>query len=134
MQTKFLITGSCFIFIFLFGFWLSRAGKPYNSLIFNFHKFIGLAMGAFLILTVYQAHKAIFLNPTELLVIGFTVMIFIILVTSGGLLSIEAASDQAITSQPIQIVVSLIHKVFPYLAVLATAGTLYMLLFNNTYS
>ena len=91
-------------------------------------------MGAFLILTVYQAHKAIFLNPTELLVIGFTVMIFIILVTSGGLLSIEAASDQAITSQPIQIVVSLIHKVFPYLAVLATAGTLYMLLFNNTYS
>jgi hypothetical protein len=132
MQTKLLITGLCFIFIFLFGFWLSRVGKPYNSLIFNFHKLIGLAMGAFLILTIYRAHKTISLNPTEILVIGITVMIFIILVAAGGLLSIEAAVDPAITDQPVQTVVSVIHKVFPYLAVLATAGTLYMLLFNKT--
>jgi len=59
MQSKVVITGLFFVFVFLLGFWLSRSGKPYNSLIFNFHKLIGLAMGVFLIVTFYRVHQTV---------------------------------------------------------------------------
>jgi hypothetical protein len=129
MQSKIITTALFFIFIFLFGFWLSRFGKPYNGLIFNSHKLIGLAMGIFLIVTVYQVHKISSFSPVETLSIGVTVLIFIILVAAGGLLSIQAASDLENTSKSMVNVITAIHRVLPYLAVLSTAGTLYLLLF-----
>jgi hypothetical protein len=131
MQSKLITTALFFSFIFLFGFCLSRFGKPYNGLIFNSHKLIGLAMGIFLILTVYQVHKISSFSPVETLSIGVTVLIFIILVAAGGLLSIQAASDLVNTSQSTVNVITAIHRVLPYLAVLSTAGTLYLLLFHK---
>jgi hypothetical protein len=132
MPSKMLTTGLFFVFVFLFGFWLSRSGKPYNSLIFNFHKLIGLAMGIFLVVTVYRANKASPINPFEILVLAGTVLIFIILVTAGGLLSIEAAAGLKDASPSIKTAITLTHQVFPYLALLSTAGTLYLLLFPET--
>ncbi len=131
MQSKVLMTSLFFVFVFLFGFWLSRSGKPYNSLIFNFHKLIGLAMGIFLSVTVYRVHKTVPFSPIEILAIASTVLIFIILVAAGGLLSIEAAGDLENASQSKLGAIAAIHKVFPYLAVLATTGTLYLLWFNK---
>jgi hypothetical protein len=130
MQSKVIITGLFFIFIFLFGFWLSRSGKPYNSLIFNLHKLIGLAMGVFLIVTVYRVHKTGPFTPIEILALVVTVLVFIILVVAGGLLSIEATGDLKNASQSTLSIISLVHKILPYLAVLSTEGTLYLLLFR----
>jgi hypothetical protein len=131
MNQKIIITGLFFVFVFLFGFWLSRSGKPYHVLIFNIHKLIGLAMGIFLIITVYRAHQATSLNPLDIIIIAVTVIIFISLVAAGGLLSIQAAGDLENLSQPASAVISVIHKVFPYFAVLSTAATLYLLLFRK---
>lgn len=129
MQSEVLITSLFFVFVFLFGFWLSRSGKPYNSVIFNFHKLIGLAMGIFLIVTVYRIRQTGPFNPVQLLTMVTTVAIFIILVTAGGLLSIEAAGDLENASHSLLGAIAVIHKVLPYLAVLATTGTLYLLIF-----
>ena len=40
---KFVTPGVLFILTLVFGFWLSRSGKPYHTLIFNVHKLIALA-------------------------------------------------------------------------------------------
>lgn len=105
-----------FLFIFLSGFWLSRSGKPYSTLIFTIHKLIGLTMGIFLIITVYRATS---LDPAQIVAIAITVLLFFATVAAGGLLSIE---------KPIPLIVSVIHKVLPYFTVISTAGTLSLFL------
>ena len=132
MLSEIWITILFFAFVFLFGFILSRTGKPYNSLIFNFHKLIGLATGIFLIVTVYQAPHIGPFSPIQILSLVITVGIFVILVSAGGLLSIEAAGGLKNISQATLGVISAVHKILPYLALLATAGTLYLLFFLKT--
>jgi hypothetical protein len=119
--TKLRVIGaaSFFLFIFLSGFWLSRSGKPYSAIIFNIHKLIGLAAGVFLVMTVYRIHQMAPLNPVEITAIVVTVLFFAATVAAGGLLSID---------KPAPAVISMMHKLFPYLAVLSTAVTLYLLL------
>ena len=39
---EFLTPGLVFLLTLAFGFWLSQRGKPYNGLLFNFHKLIAL--------------------------------------------------------------------------------------------
>ncbi len=118
-QLRVLVTGSSFVFIFLSGYWLSRSGKPYSAIIFNTHKLVGLAMGVFLIVTVRQVHQVAPLGPAEIAVIVITVLFFIAVVAAGGLLSVD---------NPMPVAVSMVHKLIPYVAVLSTAVTLYLLL------
>ena len=108
-----------FLFIFLSGFWLSRSGKPYNALIFNIHKLIGLATGVFLSLTVSQVHRAAPLGPLEINAVVVTALIFVGTVAAGGLSSID---------RPMPSAISIMHKLFPYITVLSSAVTLYLLL------
>jgi hypothetical protein len=119
MNQKIVLTGVFFLFVFIFGFWLSRIGKPYNPLVFNAHKLLGLAMGVFLIVTVYRTSQATGLAVVQIIAVSVTVLLFVILVAAGGLLSAK---------ETVPIAVSIIHKVFPYLAILSTAVTLYLLL------
>jgi NADPH:quinone reductase-like Zn-dependent oxidoreductase len=71
------------------------------------------------------------LDPAEAVpLILMTVLIFILLVAACGLLSIQAAGNLENASQSKLGRIVAIHKVFPYLAVLSTAGTLYLLLFK----
>jgi hypothetical protein len=118
-QLRVVGTGLFFVFIFLSGYWLSRSGKPYSAIIFNIHKLIGLAAGVFLIVTVYQIHRVAPLGPAEIIAIVVTVLFFIGVVAAGGLLSID---------KPMPVIVSMMHKLLPYVAVLSTAVTLYLLL------
>ena len=131
MPSKVVMTGIFFIFIFFFGFWLSRTGKPYNALIFNAHKLIGLAMGVFLIITVYRLHQAAPFSPLQVAALALTILIFIILVAAGGVISAEAAGEIKNMAPTILGMLSAIHKILPYLAVLSTAATLYLLLFRK---
>jgi cytochrome b561 len=131
MSQKVIITGLIFVFVFLFGYWLSRSGRPYNALIFNIHKLIGLTLGVFLIVTVYRAHQVGPFSPEVIIAIAATVIIFINLVAAGGLLSIEDAGNFENISQSMSTAISVIHKVLPYFAVLSTAATLYLLLFRK---
>jgi hypothetical protein len=126
-QIKAISTGLFFLFIFLSGFWLSRSGKPYNLGIFNIHKLIGLAAGIFLIVTVSRIHKTTPFTPLAIAILVITVLIFISLVAAGGLLSIEATGGLSNASQMMLSLIATIHKTFPYLAVISTAATLYLL-------
>ena len=128
-MTPFYLTGLFFVAIFGFGFWVSRAGKPYNTLLFNLHKLIGLAAGIYLIRMVYLAHQETPMNALQLGVIAFTFVIFVVLVIAGGLLSAEAEGSLKNVSPALLRAITVVHHVFPYLAVASTGGVLYLLLF-----
>jgi hypothetical protein len=83
------------------------------------HKLIGLAAGVFLVMTVYRIHQVAPLGPVEITAIVVTVLFFAGTVTAGGLLS---------TGKPMSAAISTLHQITPYLTVLSTAVTLYLLL------
>lgn len=111
--------GLAFLLIFLSGIWLNRSGKPYHTLVFTIHKLIGLGVGAFLAWTVYRGHQVTPLGLVEIVAVAVTVLFFIGTVAAGGLLSID---------KPMPALVSRMHLVVPFLTVLSTGWTLYLLL------
>jgi hypothetical protein len=119
LRSEYLITGVSFIFMFIFGFTLSKSGKPYNGFLFNFHKLIGLGAGIYLVRLVYLTNKANPFNTTQILAIGASVLFFLGLVVTGGLISADVAVPEFVNT---------IHKILPYLAVISTGVTLYLIL------
>lgn len=118
-QVRIVGAGLAFVLIFLSGILLSRSGKPYNTLIFTVHKLVGLATGVLLAVTVYQTHQVAPLGQIEIAAIAITILLFVGTVAAGGLLSID---------KPMPAIVLTLHQIIPVLTVLATAGTLYLLL------
>ena len=106
-----------FLFLFLSGFWLSRTGKPYSMLAQAVHKLVGVGIGAFLILAVYNRHQVVPLTGIEIVMIVVTVVLFAILVASGALLT----SEKTIPG------LAFTHKVLPYLTVISTGVTMTLL-------
>ncbi len=119
VQVRLIETGLFLLLMFLSGFWLSRAGKPYPGGKFNLHKFIGLGTGAFLILMVYRAQQAAPLSALQVTAVAITALLFITNVIAGGLVSL---------TKPMPGAVKLIHKVFPYICTIAAGVTVYLLL------
>jgi hypothetical protein len=111
-----------FVFIFVFGFWLSRSGKPYHIVIFTLHKLIALGAILFLAVTVYKMHSALPLSPTQISVIAITALCFVATMATGALLSIDKVMPP---------IVLRLHQITPYLTLLSTAGTLYLLLVKS---
>jgi hypothetical protein len=123
--------GFFFLFIILSGFWVSRSGKPYNGLIFNIHKFIGLGAGIFLIRIVYLTHQAAPLSGIQWTAIVLTILLSIITVAVGGLLSVLAEGGLQNMGAFMQRIIKLAHKALPYVIVVSTGVTLYLLLFRK---
>lgn len=125
--SKSIITGSFFLLILVSGYWLSHLGKPYNGIVFNLHKLIGLAAGIFLIVTVVRAGRVAPLGGIEIAVLAATVLVFVLLVAAGGLLSVVAEGGLQGMAPALRTGITWVHRIFPYLAVFATAITLYLL-------
>jgi hypothetical protein len=107
------------VLIFVSGLLLWRWGKPYNTALFTLHKLAGLGAGVLLVIIVRQAHQASPLEPTAVMAVAATVLLFVVTVAAGGLLSVDREMPVAVLR---------LHQVLPVLAVLSTAGTLYLLL------
>ena len=127
-NSQILYTGLFFLFILLSGLWVSRSGKPYNSLIFNIHKLIGLAAGIYLICTVYLTNQATSLKAAQWTSIVITVLLFLVTVAAGGLLSILDAGNLQSMSQPMRTAVLQVHKFSPYVIIVSTGVMLFLLL------
>ena len=110
--------GAFFLFIFLSGFWLNRAGRPHGMLPVTIHKLIGLALGVYLAWMIYQINKLIPLSSTQIIAVAVTVLFFAVNVATGSLLS---------TNKPMPEAISMVNKFFPYLTVISTGVMLYLL-------
>lgn len=107
-----------FVVIFFSGHWLSRSGKPYSTLVLTVHKLIAVGAAVFLVVIVIRASRAGPLGVTELVASGLTGIFFLVLIATGGLLSSDLETP---------VVVSTLHKIAPYLTLLSTAATLFLL-------
>jgi len=126
-DTYLLYIGVFFIFILISGFWVSNSGKPYNSLIFNIHKLIGLGAGIYLMRAVYLTHETAPLTSAQWTSIVATGFLFIFTVAAGGLKSILEEGDLQNMPQSAQTVIKWVHKILPYFIILSTALTLMLL-------
>jgi hypothetical protein len=120
--TRFIVAGMFFLFIFLSGIWLSRAGRPLNVGISTVHKLISLAGGIFLLVTIRQRSQVTPLNATEWTAIAVTGLCFLGTVASGGFLS---------SDKPMPVAVLRVHQIVPVLTLLSSATTLYLVLGGN---
>jgi hypothetical protein len=117
MSSKFLFTGLFFVFILLSGFWLSRTGKPINTAILTIHKLISLGAGIFLGITIYRIHQVTPLSPFEMAAVALTLLFFIAMVATGGMLS---------TAKSMPGVFHKIHQLMPYLVIISAFASIYL--------
>jgi hypothetical protein len=118
-QLRIVCAALFFLLIFFFGFWLSRSGKPYNLAIFTIHKLIALGTLVFLTMSVYKVHQAAPLGTVQITAIMVTALCFVATIITGGLLSI---------AKTMPVIVLKLHQITPYLTVVSTAITIYLLL------
>ena len=119
IQPSVVGAGLFYLFIFLSGIWLSRSGKPLNGIILTIHKLISLAAVVFLVITIYQINQAAQLSALGLIAGVVTGLFFLGTIITGGLLS---------TGKPLPAAILTMHQTTPFLTVLSTAATLYLLL------
>jgi hypothetical protein len=118
LAAKFVIPGVLFILTLVFGFRLSRSGKPYRGLIFNIHKLIALAA---VIVAAIQTFNALKIGEAQPILIVLLIVIglcAVALFVTGALMSAKHATGRALLT---------IHSIAPLLTVLAAIGVLYLL-------
>jgi len=119
MSSKFLFAGLFFVFTLVSGFWLSRTGKPINVAILTIHKLISLGTAVFLGIMIYRIHQVTPLSPFEIAAVAVTLIFFISMVATGGMLS---------TAKPMPGIVLKIHQLTPYLVMLSAFANMYLIL------
>jgi hypothetical protein len=122
-QLRIAIAIGLFLCIFVFGFWLSRSGKPYNLVIFTIHKLVALGAVIYLAATVYKVQHAAALNPGYTIIISLTALCYITAFVTGALLSLDKAMP---------LIILRMHRIAPYLTVLSTAASLYLYLVKSS--
>jgi hypothetical protein len=108
-----------FVMVFIFGFWLSRAGKPYPAAAFTIHKLAGVGAAVLLGITFYKAYQMLALGPLQTAALLAAALLFLVTIITGGLVSVNTS---------IPPFVSRLHQVTPYLTLLSSAGALYLVL------
>lgn len=116
-QMRIAFTAGFFLCIFIFGYWLSRSGKPYNQVLFTAHKLIALGLLIYLAVTVYGVHRVTPFTPGQVLLLVLTGVCFLALFISGALVSLDKVMP---------VIVLRLHQVSPYLALLSTSVSLYL--------
>ena len=114
-----LVTGASFLVVLLTGFWLSRSERPLNVAVSTLHKLVALGAAVYLVMTIRRAHQAAPLGAAGWVAVVATGLLFATLAATGALLSGDKPMPAAIRK---------LHKIAPYLTVLSSAATLYLLL------
>ena len=111
------VTGLLFLLKLATGYWLSRRGKPYNVGISTLHKIISLLVIASIALTVRYLRRGAGLSGAQVGALVVSGVLFLVAIGTGGVLSMV---------RPAPAIVSIAHKVAPYLALVSTAVTIYL--------
>jgi hypothetical protein len=107
---KFTTPAILFLLTLLFGFWLSRMGKPYNGALFNVHKLIALGTAVLAGMQVFDLLKG---TNTQFLVM-------VLFVAAGLCVAALFASGAFMSAGKFNYEITLIvHQVAPVLALIA---------------
>jgi hypothetical protein len=108
-----------YLAIFVTGFWLSRKGRPFSVALLTAHKLVSLAAVVLLGFVVYRVTWEAALRAVDWIAVAVTGLFTLGTIATGGLLS---------AGEPKSAAVLWAHRITPFLAVLSTAATLYLLL------
>ncbi len=114
----FAVPTGLFILTLVFGFWLSRWSKPYNSLLFNVHKLI--ALGAVVVTAIQVVNL--------LCGMGSPALVIVLLVVAAACVIALFASGALMSAGKLDHVLMLtIHRIAPGALALCCALALYFL-------
>ncbi len=111
--------GVLFLLVIISGIWLTKAGKPYNPILFNVHKLISLAGVIIAGIFVYNLLRGMEISPLMWTLVIGTGVFFIGLIVSGGLLNLD---------KPFYNLLRTIHRILPAVSIIMTAVIFYFLL------
>jgi hypothetical protein len=106
-----------FLLTLIFGFWLSRRGKPYNGLLFNLHKLIALGTVVLSGLALFRALNGLDVATLIVLLLLLAALSVIALFVSGALMSAGKGEFR---------VMKLTHNISPLILVAAMGYAVYM--------
>lgn len=118
MFSQFITPGVVFLLTLIFGFWLGEKGKPYNGILFNIHKLIGLGTVIITTMQIYGVLKNTEISSLLIVSIIIAGICVVTLFASGAFLSIGNLNYKFMKA---------IHNVALVLAVIAMALTVYFL-------
>ncbi len=118
MEPQILVTGLLFVATLAFGLWLSHAGKPYNSALFNIHKLVALGAVVSAAISIDHLRAGVDITALALGIIVLTGLFILGLFISGALLSI---------GKPDHVAILIVHRVAPLLVTVSGATAIYLL-------
>ena len=122
IASRFFIPGILFVLTLMVGVWLSRTGRPLNTLIFTLHKLIALAAVVMTAVQVYGMLKDTQVQALLITLLVLTVLCVAALFATGALLS---------ATRPVSRTLLTIHHAVPFLIVLAMTAAVYLLAGNT---
>lgn len=118
-QLRILVTAVLYVVVFGSGVFLTRSGRPYSTLVLTPHKLLSLAALAYLVVTMVQVNRVAALSAAQVWAGVVTGLFLLGTIATGGILSTDRPAPRAVL---------ILHRVTPFLTVLATALTLCLLL------
>ena len=115
---SYLAPAAAFILTLAFGVWLSRLGKPYNTLIFTIHKLSALAAVILTALPIIGALGRQGFQISPILLTVATLVCVVALFATGALMSTRELGFRVMLT---------IHRIAPAAAVVAAALAIYLL-------
>lgn len=117
-SSKFIVPGILFLLTLVFGFWLSRLGRPYNALVFNVHKLIALGAVIFATIQVYNLLKDTGVQSIVIALVAICILCIISLFATGAFMSIGNLSHAPLLT---------IHKIALSVLPIAAVSMVYFL-------
>jgi cation transport ATPase len=113
---KFMMPGLVFLLTLASGFWLSKLGRPLNTIVFNIHKLIALGAVVAIAMQVFKLIN----SAQALLIIGIFVaaLCVVALFATGALMSMD---------KPAYDTFHMIHQVSMALLIVGLVGIVYLL-------
>jgi hypothetical protein len=106
------------IVVFVTGFLLTRAGRPYSTGILTLHKIIDLAAVIFIVVQVVMVARGAGLATIDWALVGVALLLVIATFATGGILSAsEQAAGWLLTA----------HRLLPWPLLVVLAGAMYRL-------
>ena len=121
-QLHIAVIGLLYLLVFGSGFWLTRSGRPYSTIVVTIHKLISVGAFVFLAISLYQINRGVPLSGAEVAAGVITTLFFFGTIATGAMLTAE---------RPMPAIVLWLHRITPFLTVVATAVTLYLRLGNG---
>jgi hypothetical protein len=122
MPANTLTPGVGFLLTLVFGFWLSRHGRPYSGVLFNLHKLVALATVFVAGLYAYHAQNTIdFQFPT---------LVWVVTAAASAVALFASGASMSISERHYA-VMKTIHRIAPVLLVAAMTWMLHPLIGNR---